>query len=85
VHLNNINKIHLKLTNNELITTIRDSLVSGNQKEAEDAIDGYSENVSLKFIQWKQDNEKKWFQGKNQDWIGLDHKQKFQRFLNDNQ
>ena len=40
------------MTKNELITTIRDSLVSGNQKDAEDAIDKYARDDLRKFIEW---------------------------------
>jgi len=74
------------MTKNELITTIRDSLVSGNQKEAEDAIDGYSEKIVVEFVVWQSDNNKKWFQGKlkNEDWYSLTFSQRFKKFLNDN-
>jgi len=72
------------MTKTQLITTIRDSLVSGNQKDAEDAIDKHDENICLKYTNWKYDNEREWYKGKNQDWVGLDHKQRFEKFLNDN-
>ena len=37
----------------KLITIIRDSLVSGNQKEAEDAIDEILQESALNFDKWK--------------------------------
>jgi len=73
------------MTKQELITTIRDGLVSGNQKEAEDAIDHYSEKIVIEFVSWQSGNNKKWFQGKlkNKDWYNLTFSQRFKKFLND--
>jgi len=40
------------MTKNELITTIRDSLLSGNQKEAEDAVDEYAKRESIEVLKF---------------------------------
>lgn len=40
------------MTKSDLITKVRDSLVSGNQKEAEDAIDERDKKLVTDFINW---------------------------------
>jgi len=65
----------------ELIFRIK----TGTQKEAECAIDLFCEKVVIEFVEWRNKEEKKYFQGKlsYKDWYDLTFSQRFKKFLND--